>query len=122
AVADFLEREGWRVDARPEDHTVHGKKNPDATLRRSGSARGVIVEFKTLNQASLSAVKRNINEACDQVGAMGEIFIDGRKVDLAEPMALRGFRKACGQPGKTVDATVHVILGDGRMVTFRKER
>jgi hypothetical protein len=121
-VADFLEREGWRIDARPADHTVHGKKNPDATLRRSGSADGVIVEFKTLDRASLSAVKRNINEACDQVGATGEIFVDGRKVDLAEAMALRGFRKACGQPGKTVDAAVHVILGDGRMVTFRKER
>jgi hypothetical protein len=121
-VADFLEREGWRIDARPADHTVQGKKNPDATLRRSGSADGVSVEFKTLDRASLSAVKRNINEACDQVGATGEIFVDGRKVDLAEAMALRGFRKACGQPGKTVDAAAHVILGDGRMVTFRKER
>jgi len=39
-VADFLEREGCRIDARPADHTVHGKKNPDATLRRSGSADG----------------------------------------------------------------------------------
>ena len=122
AIAELLEREGWRVDARPENHTVQGKKNPDATLRRSGAADGVIVEFKTLNRASLSAVKRNINEACDQAGAAGEIFIDGRKVNLSEEMAERGFRKACGQPGKTVDAVVHVILGDGRTVTFRKER
>ena len=37
-------------------------------------------------------------------------------------MAQRGFRKACGQPGKTVDALVHVILGDGRTVTFKKEQ
>ncbi|TDO55135.1 hypothetical protein EV651_11599 [Kribbella sp. VKM Ac-2571] len=121
-IADFLEGEGWRIDARPEDHTVHGQKNPDATLRRSGSTGGVIVEFKTLNRASLSAVKRNINEACDQVGAAGEVFIDGRKVDLDEATALRGFRKAVGQPGKSVDAVIHVILGDGRVVTFRKER
>jgi hypothetical protein len=121
-LADFLGRQGWRIDARPENHTVHGQKNPDATLRRSGAAEGVIVEFKTLDRASLSAVKRNINEACDQVGDAGEVFIDGRKVELDEAMALRGFRKACGQPGKSVDALVHVILGDERMVTFRKER
>jgi hypothetical protein len=121
-LADFLGRRGWRIDARPENHTVHGQKNPDATLRRGGAAEGVIVEFKTLNRASLSAVKRNINEACDQVGDAGEVFIDGRKVELDEAMALRGFRKACGQPGKSVDALVHVILGDERMVTFRKER
>ncbi|TDW21282.1 hypothetical protein [Kribbella kalugense] len=121
-IADFLELEGWRIDARPENHTVQKEKNPDATLRRSGTAEGVIVEFKTLNRASLSAVKRNINQACDQAGAGGEVFIDGRKVDLDEAMALRGFRMACGQPGKSVDAVIHVILGDGRMVTFRKER
>ncbi|MEV4264144.1 hypothetical protein [Kribbella sp. NPDC049584] len=120
-LADFLGQQGWRIDARPEDHTVQGRKNPDATLRRSGAENGVIVEFKTLDRASLSAVKRNINEACDQVGAAGEVFIDGRKVLLDEAMALRGFRKACGQPGKSVDALVHVILGDGRMVTMRKE-
>jgi hypothetical protein len=121
-LADFLELQGWRVDARPENHTIHKQKNPDATLRRNGSADGVVVEFKTLDRASLSSVKRNVNEACDQVGAAGEVFIDGRKVDLDEATALRGFRKACGQPGKSVDAVVHVILGDGRMVTFRKER
>jgi hypothetical protein len=121
-LADFLGKQGRRVDARPEDHTVQGQKNPDATLRRSGAEDGVIVEFKTLDRASLSAVKRNINEACDQVSAAGEVFIDGRKVLLDEAMALRGFRKACGQPGKSVDALVHVILGDGRMVTMRKER
>ncbi|GAA1555414.1 hypothetical protein GCM10009804_10360 [Kribbella hippodromi] len=119
-IADRLEAEGWRIDARPENHTVQNQKNPDATLRRSGSDDGVVVEFKTLDRASLSAVKRNINNASDQVGAAGEVFIDGRKVDLDEAMAWRGFRMACGQPGKSVDAIVHVILGDGRMVTFRK--
>lgn len=121
-LAEFLELQGWRVDARPENHTVHKQKNPDATLRRSGSADRIVVEFKTLDRASLSSVKRNINEACDQVGAAGEVFIDGRKVDLDEATASRGFRRAVGQPGKSVDAVVHVILGDGRMVTFRKER
>lgn len=121
-IADYLELKGWRVDARPKDHTVKVQKNPDANLRRSGSAEGVIVEFKTLNRASLSAVKRNINDACEQVGAAGEVFLDGRKVDLDEATALRGFRKACGQPGRTVDAPGHVVLGDGRMVTFRRER
>jgi hypothetical protein len=121
-IADRLEREGWRVDARPENHTVQRQKNPDATLRRSGSEEGLIVEFKTLDRASLSAVKRNIHEAQEQVGSLGEIFIDGRKVDLPETMAHRAFRMALGQPGKTVSAVVHVILGDGRLVTLTKER
>ncbi|MEU4607240.1 hypothetical protein AB0F43_30010 [Kribbella sp. NPDC023972] len=121
-IADRLAEEGWRVDARPENHGVHGQKNPDAALRRNGADKGLIVEFKTLDRASLSAVKRNIHKATEQVGSLGEIFIDGRKVGLSEPMAERGFRMACGQPGKTVSAIVHVILGDGRLVTFTKER
>ncbi|GAA1581796.1 hypothetical protein GCM10009789_39390 [Kribbella sancticallisti] len=49
------------------------------------------------------------------------MVIDGRNVGLAEEDALRAFRRACGQPGKTVPAMVHVILGDGRMVTYMKE-
>jgi hypothetical protein len=121
-IADRLEREGWRIDARPENHTVQREKNPDGTLRRSGSDEGLIVEFKTLDRASLAAVKRNIHTAQEQVGSRGEIFIDGRNVDLSEAMAHRGYRMALGQPGKTVSAVVHVILGDGRLVTFTKER
>jgi len=121
-IADRLERGGWRIDARPENHTVQREKNPDATLRRSGSDEGLIVEFKTLDRATLAAVKRNIHNAQEQVGSRGEIFIDGRKVDLSETMAHRAFRMALGQPGKTVSAVVHVILGDGRLVTFTKEQ
>ncbi|WP_406053023.1 hypothetical protein [Kribbella sp. NBC_00889] len=121
-IAERLEREGWRVDARPENHTVHRLKNPDATLRRNGSDEGKIVEFKTLDRASLAAVKRNIHQGTDQAGPLGEVFIDGRKVGLVESMAQRAFRMACGQPGKPTPATTHVILGDGRMVTFAKER
>jgi hypothetical protein len=121
-IADRLEREGWRVDARPEDHSIHRQKSPDATLRRTGSDDALIVEFKTLERASLSAVKRNIHKATEQAGSLGEIFIDGRNVGLSESMAHRAFRMALGQPGKSVSAVVHVILGDGRLVTFTKER
>jgi hypothetical protein len=119
-IALRLEEEGWRTDARPEDH-VSGIKNPDAMLRRSGADEGIEVEFKTLKSGREETVKRNINGASDQVPPNGVVVIDGRNVGLTEYPALRGFRRACGQPGKRVAAVVHVILGDGRLVTYTKE-
>jgi hypothetical protein len=121
-IAERLAEEGWRIDARPEDHTIKGHKNPDGMLRRDGSAEGVIVEFKTLDKATHAAVKRNIHEAADQLQAGCELFIDGRKVGLSEADAERGFRRACGQPGTVISIVVHAILGDGRLVTFTRER
>ncbi|RZT07394.1 hypothetical protein EV649_8100 [Kribbella sp. VKM Ac-2569] len=127
-IAERLEGEGWRVDARPEDHGS-GQKNPDAVLRRSGSDEGAIVEFKTQDVDTSSAVKRNILTASGQaieaaaaLRARHEVVIDGRPVGLSEDTALRSFRRALGQPGATVAPVVHVILGDGRMVTFTKEQ
>jgi len=60
------------------------------------------MEFKTPTSGSANAIKRNINEASEQVLPAGEVVIDGRQVGLTEEDALRAFRRACGQPGKTV--------------------
>jgi hypothetical protein len=98
-------------------------------VRKNGDDEGVIVEFKTPNSGSSNAVKRNMLkasgqalEAADRLSIGHEAVIDGRSVDLSEQTALRSFRRACGQPGSTVAAVVHVILGDGRLVTFTKEQ
>jgi hypothetical protein len=120
-IADRLEQEGWRVDARPEDHTKDHLKNPESMVRKDSADEGRITEFKTLNSGSANAAKRNINDASDQVPADGEVVVDGSKVGLTEADANKAYAKAVGQPGKTVAATVHVILGDGRIMTFVKE-
>ncbi|TCO32822.1 hypothetical protein EV652_104428 [Kribbella steppae] len=125
AIAEVLERKGWRIDARVPDHDTLHKKNPDAAVRKNDSDEGLIVEFKTLRKASQAAVKRNMHEATDQATQdrpHGEVVIDGRNVGLSEYTAQRAYRRALGQPGKTVADIVHVILGDGRMVTFTKEQ
>ncbi|MFF1820626.1 hypothetical protein ACFVWG_25195 [Kribbella sp. NPDC058245] len=117
-TADRLTAEGWRVDARKADHST-GDVNPDAMVRKNAEDRGVIVEFKSPRSAKTSAIKRNICDAGDQAA---EVVIDGRGVDLSEADAWRGYRRAVGQPGKTIADVVHVILGDGRLVTYYKEQ
>lgn len=120
-VAQRLEAEGWRVDARLAIHTLRHWKNPDAMVRKTRHDTGRVVEFKTPDSGSISAVKRNINDASEQIPSDGEVVIDGRKIGLTEDGALRAFLRACGQPGGTVATKVHVILGDGRLVTYVKE-
>jgi hypothetical protein len=128
-IAKVLERQGWRIDARPPDHDTQHKKNPDATLRRNRDDAGTILEFKTPNSGSSNAVKRSMLTASGQaLKAAGELstrreaLVDGRHAGVTEETALRSFRRACGQPGSTVTPVVHVILGDGRLVTFTKEK
>ncbi|GAB2609013.1 hypothetical protein [Kribbella endophytica] len=121
AIADRLVIEGWRVDARLDNHKEHGLKNPDAMVRRDGSDRGRVTEFKRLDSAAPNAIKRSIERATDQVKGVGEVVIDGRMVDLGYDAALRAFRRACAQDGRTVAPVVHVILGDGRLVTYERE-
>jgi hypothetical protein len=121
AIADRLAEEGWRVDARPADHTRDRVPNPDSMVRKTKDADGVIVEFKTPISGKSNAIKRNIHEASEQAGERSEILIDGRPVGLSEDVALRSFRRALGQPGGRVADVVHVILGDGRLITYTKE-
>jgi hypothetical protein len=127
-IAERLERQGWRIDARPADH-ASGDKNPDAMVRKSGVDEGAIIEFKTQNSGSSNAVKRSMlaasgqaMKAADGLTARREVVVDGRPVGLSEETAYRSFRRACGQPGSTVADVVHVILGDERLVTFMKEQ
>ncbi|TCC29021.1 hypothetical protein [Kribbella speibonae] len=122
AIADRLAAEGWRIDARLADHTQDRSKNPDVMVRKAQDVDGVIIEFKTLESGKSNAVKRNIHEATEQAGERGEILIDGRTVGLSEDVALRSFRRALGQPGGRVAGVVHVILGDGRLITYTKEQ
>ncbi|MEV5967866.1 hypothetical protein AB0L70_39235 [Kribbella sp. NPDC051952] len=118
AIADRLAEEGWRIDARKEDHSS-GDKNPDAVVRKRAADPGVIIEFKTPTTNSSSTIERNICDAGDQAG---EVVIDGRNIGLTEADAWRAYRRAVGQPGKTIADVVHVILGDGRLVSYQKER
>lgn len=118
SLANRLAEEGWRIDARKEDHGS-GEKNPDAMVRKRANERGAIVEFKTPNKNGSNTVKRNICDASDQAS---EIVIDGRSIDLSESDASRAYRRALGQPGKTIADVVHILLGDGRLVSYRKEK
>jgi hypothetical protein len=126
-IADLFEAEkGWRLDARKEDHGIEDQKNPECMVRKDPSDAGSITEFKTMDPPKAgsnppNAVKRNIGTASKQVPPEGEIVIDGRVAGLSEEDALRGFRKAVGQPGGRVAAKVHVILADSRIVTYVKE-
>ena len=123
-----LAENGWRVDARPADHSSK-EKNPDALVRTHRDDEGAIVEFKTQDVGESNAVKRSMLRASGQalkatpeLEARREIVIDGRRVGLSEETALRSFRRAVGQPHSTLVRVVHVILGDGRLVTFTKEQ
>ena len=120
-IAERLAEEGWRIDARVADHTKQHQKNPDVMVRKSPSSRGVILEFKTPNSPKESAVKRNMTNGSRQAGRDGELVIDGRPIGLSEHDAERAFRRACGQPRAKVARMVHVILGDGRLVTYVRE-
>ncbi|WP_432877719.1 hypothetical protein ACQPYH_29320 [Kribbella sp. CA-245084] len=120
-IAERLAEEGWRIDVRPADHSRQHQKNPDVMVRRSASSRGVVVEFKTPTSLKNSAIKRNMNRGSGQSGTDGEVVIDGRRIGLSEEDAERAFRRACGQPGSKVASIVHVILGDGRLVSYARE-
>ncbi|NUR96993.1 MAG: hypothetical protein HOV67_17270, partial [Kribbellaceae bacterium] len=104
AIADRLAEEGWRVDSRRADHST-GEKKTDAMVRKHRDLPGVVVEFKTPNRNGTSTLKRNI---CDASGQAPEIVIDGRGIELSEADALRAYRRALGQPGKTIADIVHV--------------
>jgi hypothetical protein len=123
----FAEEKGWRLDGRIEDHGVQDLKNPECMVRKEPGDPGRITEFKTLDPPKagsnpVNAVKRNINDASHQVPPDGEIVIDTRNIPgLTEEDVLRAYKKALGQPKGSVAKEVHIILGDGRVVTYVKE-
>ena len=77
------------------------------------------MEFKTPTKNASNTIRRNICDASDQAR---EIVIDGRTIGLSEADAWRAYRRALGQPGKNIADIVHILLGDGRLVSYRKER
>jgi hypothetical protein len=85
--------------------------------------RGARIEFKTLETSRVETVKRNILKAGKQVrlAGGGEVVVDGRDVDLGEAGAREAYRNAARQPGTTVGAVVHLILGDARLISQTKE-
>jgi hypothetical protein len=90
--------------------------------RKDRSDRGSVIEFKTLETSRVETVKRNILKAGKQVRSVdGEVVVDGRNVKLSEAAAREAYRAAERQPGATVARVVHLILGDGRMITYAKE-
>ncbi|NEA30155.1 hypothetical protein [Streptomyces sp. SID13031] len=120
-IAERLVGEGWRIDARLVDNGSDDP-NPDGMTRKDRSDRGSVIEFKTLETARVETVKRNILKAGRQVRSVdGEVVVDGRNVKLGEADAREAYRAAARQPGATVARVVHLILGDGRMITYAKE-
>jgi hypothetical protein len=120
-TAERLAENGWRVDARPEDHGTQHHKNPDVMLRKSAQDAGTRVEIKAPRSGTIKAIKRNIRDASKQAKEDGEAVIDGRLIDLTEHDMHDAFRSACLQEGSPVARAVHFILGDGRLVTLLKE-
>jgi RsiW-degrading membrane proteinase PrsW (M82 family) len=122
ATADFLAEQGYDVRPLPADHTVVNKKNPDTIVRRSPEDPGVITEFKKLDSASSTAVKRNIRDAGRQLKTVeGQAVIDGRSVGLSRQAALEGLNRALGearQHGSSLPSRIHIILGDGTSIFY----
>ena len=114
--------EGWRIDARPEDHTVQNVKYPDATVRKSGSDAGVIIEFKTPQGSARSNGQTEYPDGERSSLSARRGRHRRPQLGLTDDVADRAFRMACGQPGSTVADAVHVILGDGRLVSYFKEK
>jgi hypothetical protein len=119
-IADRLEGEGWRVDARKQDDSKQKMRNPESMVRKSPTDEGLITEFKTLESGEQVAIRRNIKKAAKQVPeADGEAVIDGRNVGLTVEMVDRAYasheRLNDRRPAK-----LHVVLADGRMITYER--
>jgi hypothetical protein len=118
ATADRLEEEGWRVDARPDDHGKQHMKNPESMVRKNPADEGLITEFKRPESNAVDAIKRNMKKASKQVPHEdGEVVIDGRKVGLTQETADAAYADLVKYKD-TRAAKIYVILADGRMVTY----
>ncbi|WP_328325904.1 hypothetical protein OHA70_36730 [Kribbella sp. NBC_00382] len=116
-IAERMVAEGWRVDARPADHGSVGKKNPDAMVRKSGTDEGLAVEFKTPESSAANALKSAMLRARKQADI---VVIDGRPTNVSVDAADRAYRRCRGQPGVTLPKLIHVILGDGRLISYSR--
>ncbi|MGH3734950.1 MAG: hypothetical protein ACRDT6_04925 [Micromonosporaceae bacterium] len=122
AIAEHLVTEhGAMVHRRPEDHTTYRKTNPDALVRYDGADPGRLTEFKTLTEATTSAVKRDIIDAAKQLSQHGggDAVIDGRQVHLGEDVVRQGYARAAGQAqahGQAMPRRARVILSGGRTI------
>lgn len=120
-LADRLEQEGERVDARFRDESVEGRKMPDAMVRNGPDDPGTVTEFKTPDRLSVKSITRSILEGAKQVGEHGggNVVIDGRQVGLTEEIARQGYEKAMLNHrlhGSVLPDTTRVILGDDRII------
>ncbi|MGH3736255.1 MAG: hypothetical protein ACRDT6_11640 [Micromonosporaceae bacterium] len=122
-TADHLAgRFGWNVYARRE---IQGEdvKKPDTMVRKDGNDPGRITELKRLDVASYNAVRKRVWDAAVQVEHWGggDAVVDGRGVGMSEWVARDHVREAIAEAGrknKPVPARIHVILGDGSMITI----
>jgi hypothetical protein len=116
-IAERLVAEGWRVDARPADHGSAGKRNPDAMVRKSGTDEGFAVEFKTPESSTANALKGAMLRARKQADI---VVIDGRPTNVSVDAADRAYRRCRGRPGVTLPKLIHMILGDGRLISYSR--
>ena len=100
---------------RPQQHV----KTADTVVRWTPEDPGSLVEFKTADKPSQSAVERCIRTGSKKFapGEDGAVVIDGRPTALTEEMAAKAWGTR-SRAGGTLAAKVHFILHDGRWFTI----
>lgn len=93
-------------------------------VRHDRDDPGTVMEFKRLDSPSLNAIRKQLWEAARQVNDWGggDAVMDGRKVGLTEQLARQRLSEALAEShrkGKPLPARIHVILGDGSMITIQ---
>lgn len=123
-TADHLAAQGgWNVHVRRPVLT-DDVKNPDVMVRTDRVDPGRVTEFKRLNSDSLNAVRKRLWESAGQVNQWGggDVVIDGRGVGVSEDLARRRVHEAVAEArrkGKALPSHIHVILGNGAIITMR---
>jgi len=120
AIADRLQEEGWRIDARLDDRTVGELRKAEAILRKGPDDEGMVVEFKVPDRAAGDALLQAMQDN-DQQRELNEIVIDGRPSGLDLVEVDDAYQQVLEERGRTDAPKIHVILGDGQLVTYPKE-
>lgn len=102
---------------------LQGRTNPDSIVRYDAEDPGHLTEFKTLYEASTTAVKNDIIKAGKQLAQYGggDVVIDGRNVALTEEAARHGHARAVGQArrhGQALPQRVLVLVGNTRIIVL----